>query len=501
MKKHSVPFFSSLFLFLLLHAAAFICCDAAEKTTIKEKQMKTEKPYTIGSKRELFLDSTHIHKATGKVRLTLNKPRMKEIVLTHNKPWEGNVCGYNTIFKDGNIFRMYYRGWHFIQKGPTVTDGHEDHPPVVCYAESKDGIHWKKPGLGICEFRGSTKNNIIWTGTGSHNFVPFLDTNPDCKPSGRYKAIGGLHRDGGLFAFQSPDGLHWKKKKSTPVITSSKFAFDSQNLVFWDKNISRYRVYFRVWPGLDRKKKQYGHRDIATATSSDFVNWSQPVVLTYPGVPTEHLYVNQIQPYYRAPHIYIGFPVRYVQERDQMVEGLFMTSRDGKVFNRWQEAIIRPGLNQDRWHNRSNYIWCGVIETKSSLPGSPPELSIFTNERYYKGKWAKTRRFTYRVDGFTSMQAGYKGGSFVTTPLIFSGSELHVNLSTSVAGSMRVEIQDKTGKAFKGFSLRECPEIYGDFIDHTVQWKSGTSVKRLAGKSVRLKFVLKDADLYSYIFK
>ena len=143
-----------------------------------------------------------------------------------------------------------------------------------------------------------------------------------------------------------------------------------------------------------------GFRDIKTAVSKDFVNWSKPVWLDYMGAPDEHLYVNQIQPYCRTPHIFLGFPARFIENRGSLVEGLFMSSRDGKTFKRWGEAIIRPGLNKDRWHNRSNYILWGLVETASDLPGAVNELSIYSNERYYKKDGVVIRRHTYRIDGF-----------------------------------------------------------------------------------------------------
>jgi hypothetical protein len=52
-----------------------------------------------------------------------------------------------------------------------------------------------------------------------------------------------------------------------------------------------------------------------------------------------------------------------------------------------------------------------------------------------------------------------------------------------------------------GFTLDDCAELFGDEIDRTVEWKSGADVGKVAGKTVRLRFVLKDADLYSLKFR
>ena len=101
---------------------------------------------------------------------------------------------------------------------------------VTCYAESTDGIHFVRPNLGLHEIDGSKENNVILSGVASHNFAPFLDTNPAAKPDERYKAVAGLQSN--LFAFGSPDGIHWKKLQPEPVMT--KGTFDSLNLAFWD---------------------------------------------------------------------------------------------------------------------------------------------------------------------------------------------------------------------------------------------------------------------------
>ena len=88
----------------------------------------------------------------------------------------------------------------------------------------------------------------------------------------------------------------------------------------------------------------------------------------------------------------------------------------------------------------------------------------------------------------------------MTKPIVFSGHQLQLNLATSAAGGVRVEIQDQDGKPINGFVLKDCPEIFGDSINRTVTWQNGSDVKSLAGKTVRLRFQLKDADLYAFQF-
>lgn len=477
----------------------------------------------IGSRRELFVDDHLIAKLQG-ATLRLHHPTPREIAVVHDAPWEGAGCGYHSVIHDGELYRMYHRGSTLGVENGRLKVGKQ----VYCYAESRDGIQWTKPELGLFEHNGSKKNNIIWTGVGVHNFAPFLDTNPDCPPESRFKALAGTAKEGGLFAFKSADGIHWSLMRDKPVVTQG--AFDSQNLAFWDAVAGKYRAYFRTFTkGVTTGKvwKPSGYRAIRTASSGDFLSWGDEADLTYKDSPVEHLYTNQIGPYYRAPHILIGFPTRYIERgwSDSMrklpqlehrekrskanlrygtalTEGLLMSSRDGVHFDRWNEAFLRPGPQRpETWLYGHQYIAWHVVETKSSLPGAPNELSLYGSEGSWTGDSNAIRRYTLRMDGFVSVNAPWKGGELTTKPLKFEGNRIRINFATSAAGSLRVEIQDPEGKAIPGYALADCPDTFGDSLDRVVSWKQGPDVSKLAGTVVRLRFVLQDADLYSFQFE
>ena len=444
----------------------------------------------IGSRLEPLVDDYLIERFEGAAKLELHRPVNREAAIVHDAPWEGNTCAYHTVFQDGDKYRMYYRGSHHEPGEPAT---HQ----VVCYAESGDGVHWTKPNLGLVEFDGSKENNIIWDGVGAHNFAPFKDQNPDAAEDAQYKAIG--RGPGGLYAFKSADAIHWELMSDEPVITEGKF--DSQNLAFYDTVRGEYVEYHR--------ELRDGVRDIMVCVSDDFLNWTDPEFIEYPGAPQEHLYTNQITPYPRAPHIYMGFPMRFIPGREPpadhpmpgVSDGVFMTSRDGHNFHRWGEALVRPGMQNERWVNRNNMIAWGIVTTESAIPGAPGELSIYSTEHYYQGDACVLRRHTLRKDGFVSVNAPLAGGAFVTKPIIFDGSRLVINFATSAAGSVRVEMQDADGAPIEGYALDDCPEIFGDSIARGVEWENGSDVSELAGQPVRLRFELKDADLFALRFE
>ena len=276
----------------------------------------------IGSRRELLVDDWLIESLTGQAQLRLHQPIPREIALVTGEPWEGNATNYVTVFQDGDKYRMYYRGSHASYLGGKDRPNTRD---LYCYAESPDGIHWSKPELNLFEWNGSKRNNIVWDGVGAHAFAPFRDTNPQASAEARYKALGVGGSKPGLYVFRSADAIRWQLMQPDPVIT--KGAFDSQNLAFWDSERGEYREYHRDF--------REG-RDIRTSASKDFIHWSDPVFLSYaaqsvagraadasedvkdpvgakypPGRVSE-LYTNQIAPYYRAPHLLLGFPTRYI---------------------------------------------------------------------------------------------------------------------------------------------------------------------------------------------
>jgi hypothetical protein len=112
----------------------------------------------------------------------------------------------------------------------------------------------------------------------------------------------------------------------------------------------------------------------------------------------------------------------------------------------------------------------------------------------------RVRRWAWRLDGFTSVNAGSTAGEMITKPFVFSGRRLVLNHATGAAGSIRVEIQNTNGVPVTGYALADCAEKQGDEIGGVMSWNGGSDVSALTGTPVRLRFVLKDADLYSMRF-
>lgn len=394
----------------------------AENRAQEPPAAKAVSAVDIGNRLELFVDNYLIEKLSGQAALKLHRPTPQEVVFTCDRPWEGNTCAYFTVFRDGDLFRMYYRGSH--HEGKTAT-----HEEVACYAESEDGIHWRRPNLGLFEWNGARENNIIWTGPGAHNFTPFKDSNPKAGRDARYKALAGAR--GGLLALKSADAVHWSLMAEKPVIT--KGAFDSQNLAFWDAALGKYRDYHRIF--------RDGVRDIATCTSDDFLSWTEPVPLRYPGATKEHLYTNAIRPYERAAHLLLGFPTRFLA-KTQQTEPVFMSSRDGLTFHRWSDPVIPITAPKDRDGNRSNYLAWGLLE----LPGRKKELSVYGTEAYYAGPAGRLRP-TSITDGLSNTLCAAEVKAFTSYVRNTSDPGPVVPTSTAQIATMSAGGQLKLGPA------------------------------------------------------
>lgn len=465
---------------------------------------------SIGSRRELFVDRFVVEQMVGS-ELQLHRPVDRGRVLEFDRPWEGPFSGYVTILHTGDKYQAYYRG--STSGGTKDVGAHQ----VVCYAESPDGVHWTKPELDLFPRAGRERANVVLADAtpDTHNFSPFIDTRPGVSPGERYKAVGGYHEPG-LSAYVSPDGVHWKKLQDRPVLTkaevgfkegSKSIVFDSQNVAFWSDAERKYLLYYRVYK--DRMRR------IARVESDDFIHWRNPTLMEYrrgdSSAPIEQLYTSQTQPYFRAPQLYVATAARFMLGRRVLTtqqaeaihvdpkyfndtsDAVLMTSRGGATYDRtFMEAFVSPGIGAENWTSRTNYPALNVVQT------GPDEMSLYVNQNYGQPT-AHLRRYSMRLDGFASVHAGYDGGEMRTRPLVFDGATLLLNFATSAAGGIRVEVQESDGTPIPGLALADCRELIGNEIERPVSWAGG-DLARVAGRAVRLRFVMRDADLYALRF-
>lgn len=486
------------------------------------------KPIDAGSRLQVLWDDHVVDVGKTTASRIVRHPEFAGTVMTHDKPWEGDGCNYHCIVPDrdekGELLRMYYNGWAIGCGWKDVREHFSADGARICYAESRDGgLTWVKPNLGIVDFRGSKDNNCILDkksfGKPWDNFMVLKDDNPSCRPDERYKGIG---RHGGLWCFFSADGIRFRKGWQLAV----PGAFDTLNVVFWDKTRGEYHLYLRGYIKVKADRNGDNNaRAVFHSVSRDFKSWSKPKPLDFGEATEEYaLYTNVIQPYFREPSVFVGFPSRYVERKawtpnyDRLpspekrkwrmdkahggnprygltiTDCIFIFSRDGQRFYREDEAFMRPGPeNPGNWVYGDGYPAYRLVKTAAPF-GGDDEISLYAPDRHWCGIASNLNRYRLRQDGFISRRGTYAGQKVVTKPLVFTGSEMLINFSTSARGRMFVTLRDASGRSLKSI------ELFGDKVDRPVDFAEGGKVADFAGKPVVVEFELFDADIYSFRF-
>ncbi len=498
----------------------------------------TEPVIDIGTDRQVFWDDYIVDTTrTDAVPAAHASVRREELFRT-DLPWEGDNCDFYVIFDDvdgegQSYHRMYYLGW----------DSSDFADIRVCYAYSYDGISWVKPELGLHSFTDPVTgevypqtNIVLYTEEEIFdNFFVMKDTRPGVPDSQLYKAIcqGRTDQLGyssyGLWAWVSPDGLHWTKThRVLPQLEEWFGSFDSVNSLVWDETTQQFFTYFRVREsqlidGIDF----VDFRKIYGATGDDFEPFDTETLfaLDYGAdAPLFEMYTNNILKYYRAPQISIGFPTRFSRNHIwaknyeylsdprtrlenfnagqltrtlSMTDAMFMTSRDGYLWNRQNEAFLTPGPEYEaNWIYGNCYPAYGLIETSATVPGADNEISTYLFEGKFYHEPSVFYRYALRLDGFRSYKGSYAPQTLTTKPLTFTGSELQVNFRTSAAGSLQINLLDETGQPLEGY---RSGTLLGDDTDRRVVFEK--DLAPLNGVPVIMEFVLSDAEVYSFRFQ
>lgn len=327
--------------------------------------------------------------------------------------------------------------------------------------------------------------------------------------------------------------------------------FDSQNRAFYSKEHGKYFAFFRSEhspedgvPPIDfsytdkdasalfdpetfmlRAPGKGTHRmmrDVRVMESEDFIHWSKPEPIECTGKPFQ-LYFNSIFPYPRVPHLFIGFPLRYVERKawtknyDELCgkeerlermkvlarfglaisDGLFMCSRDGYHFEKYDEALLPPPPeNPEAFVYGDGTAQPVLIEVPSEFNGEENEYMLILRESFRPKKDSYNRlvKYTIRLDGFVSLHAGGKECTVLTKEFIYDGDAMFANIATSARGHAYFTLKSKD-EAYTSV------EVFGNSTEKRIRFEDDEVVKRLRGKTVTLEIELFDADLYAIQFK
>lgn len=451
--------------------------------------------------RQLFVDDFLIARTTMARRFHTPRIHPETPVMRADRPWEkiGGKPGTMT-FSDGvwwdpadHLFKM----WYYASHGAGQT----------CYATSADGLHWYKPELDVVP-----GTNLVLTGERDSNTV-WLDLEAT-DPAERYKM--GIFAGGDMFSLlRSADGIHWTKagpgSRTADRTTFFRNPF-RQRWVFSIRNNSnrgRSRAYwesadfFRFSPEVSERKLpvRWMVSDSADQPRADLR--VQPELYNVDCAAYESLMLG----------LFSIFRGDYREARPTPeAEELFRAGRPKQ--NSLCIGFSRDGFHWDRGNRQAfvptsetpgDWNWGNVQSTGGCCLVVGDELWFYVSGRAGKsvaGSMAhdsasSTGLAVLRRDGFASMDAGDAEATLVTRPLRFSGRHLFVNLAAA-RGELRVEVLDEAGRPIAPFTLEACRPVAGDRTKLAVQWEGVDDLSSLAGRTVQMRFSLRNGSLYSF---
>jgi hypothetical protein len=448
--------------------------------------------YQTAGDAELFVDDTIIATSANLERVFHQAAKLDAPVLRAEKPWEeGRVYLYGGVHRNEKtgLFRMWYNAGG-----------------KICYAESQDGITWMRPDVGLHEYEGSRKNNILLTDV--INTTVFIDEHcPD--PLKKYKALIGSNRH--FRGAYSADGINWKMYNDGEKL----MAFGSEMAtVSRDEKTGEYLAFIRPHPPKLNPKSMKEKRTCALTTSKDFINWSPlEMVFTPDEMDDQWLFSKgQRTEFYgwsgfKYGSQWLGFITVFrltgtLTEKQKLqaafdgpIDVQLIHGRDGR---KWRRTLPRTPVIPNGPHSYDAgtilhiannplvvgdevWLYYTAINTTHGGPIPPKDITIAL------AKW--------RLDGFASLRARWAPGVVQTVPMATDGGKLFVNADMS-RGQLAVALLDSGGRAFPGFTEDDCEIISSDSIRHRIKWKGGSAVP--AGKPFALRFHLTNGDLYSF---
>lgn len=471
-------------------------------------------PRHIRTETQSMMDPRIIEKSQ-QIQITMHRPRRDgRVLLTNDQSWEtrpGNLIHvYSSILYENGKFRLWY----------DLGDLEDRTRRVVCYAESRDGLHFTKPRLGLHMYGGTKQNNVVMPGEIGGCSV-WVDA--AASPEHRYKSQQKVYPSGQFHMYSSPNGIHWRMYGGIQI---GPGGWDTQSIIFRDPAQSTYLMFTRFWHSYRHQTapEPENYRCIRRLESIDLIHWNQQSVVMSPNDTDKSLYPT---PPGQPPVDYYGaavFPYGdltvmltqafwHWQPRPDGQEGLapasfdvrLAVSTDTKTFHRignWK-PFMGPGPDG---HFDSRYVW--ALPNPIAMGDELWFYYVGSNrdhddhlDPHAKGQLKSgIGRAVLRRDGWVSADADLTGGQLITPPVTFSGNRLELNASTGGGGSIQVELLTENNHPIPGFSKQQCRLITGNSVSLPVSWNSNSKLANLAGKTIRLRFHLKDCQLYAFRF-
>ena len=473
------------------------------------------------NKRHLFVDDHFIENQQG-LKRTLHQPEDIDAnpVIIPEHPWEHRRIPYGSVLwiPAEAKFKCWYVAMNIYDSRPGFRGYRkEHHVPIseaafICYAESRGGVKWTKSELGLHEFRGSKKNNILLTCPGTH----FDSTSVMHLPHDRewpYRMMTFIGRwpykeqlvkkqwgdpppfgikQHGHYAFGSKDGIHWQElNNNEPVLRVS-----DRSMFWWDP-------HRRIFVG-SAKRSHNNKRAQAYAWSRDMIQWTVTSDWIHVADDRDHS-DDEAEAAYCFPYgsQWLGFAEMRRERKETDWKGTkinweLLSSPNGRRWSRpIRELFFADGASEAWRYNVFKVFANRPIERDGRLliyyGGKTGTVPVEKGDKPFQAMCLAT----LRKDGFVSLTAGNELGELVTKPFVASGDQLLLNVDVHKSGEVRIEVLDEDSDPIHGFTLTSSIPLRGQSIEQPVGWHGDASWSQLSGREVRLQLQLRRADLYA----
>ena len=431
------------------------------------------------------------------------------------KPWESKPITLDCIVEEDGI----YKGWGSCG--------------APCYLESEDGIHWRRPSLGLVAFEGSKENNLVPHLPKRHVFI-----DPTSEDE-RYKCVWEAHvsqeafeaycaarpgewstqarryADGEPFyvclkGAVSKDGYVWHEIERPLVMAHT----DTLNIGYYDERLGKYVIYVRTWNTFRRAPAhteersdnwlEHGRRCIGRIEGDDFRNLPLPETILEAGPamhPTAGLYTNCFTWAPGAPECLLMFPAVYYNNNDTL-DIWIASSIDGKAWNWIPGNPLMETAGFGHWDG-------GCIFTNPPLMElgdghfALPYFGSNVPHKYPRGLMEHGWGYALWPHGRLAALVAEERGAFSTVSLVPPGTKLYLNARTKRAGHIRVAAYDgrRGWPLLEGRALEDCVPIVGDHPRVQVRWNDADDLGIAPGAPVMLRFEMQQAELFAMTFE
>ena len=480
------------FVFLILFVSQFTACNSRIDLKVSD-QLKKSVTKTSANW-QLFIDNYWIADSTN-VTANLHKPKkniLNPLIRGNVVDWEQNPYCFGTAMYDeeDSIFKFWYQSYNFNEEKSERT-------PIL-YSTSKDGINWNRPSLGVVKFQGLKDNNIVLHNYGYHDLYSpsVIKDNLDSDPNKRYKMIWydfplgekEYHDDGMCVAF-SPDGIHWTKYPSNPVLHSNKTENSISDVmsVIQDKSTGKFIVYTKGWA-----EPWPVFRQIVRIESSDFIHWSEPkVVISHKhNLEDPQSYGMTVSQF---GNNYIGLMYSYKNPGDETIDVQLTVSHNSKKWVRVaNQQTFLPLGKYGSWDD--GMLFCAPMFNRGD--STLIYYSGWDDAHNKKIRHSGIGVATLRLNGFVSLDAGQTPSTVITNPIQNIEGSLLVNAEAG-KGSIRVELLDDDGNTISGYSAEDCIPINKDETVQVIRWKKNKELPKTVDV-IKIKFEMTNAKLYGF---